>query len=108
MSRQRQVFPRDTVAHLWTNASQDSARDSSGNFYYSGPMLYSYGSHHVIAYRMENADGSVSYLWNANTHSITTNRHHAVAWHAVRVIGTVIPLPDCAAILFTARHGARS
>ena len=83
MSRQRQVFPRDTVAHLWANASQDSARDPSGNFYYNGPILYSYGSHHVIAYRMENADGSISYLWNANTHSITTNRHHAVAWRAV-------------------------
>lgn len=83
MSRQRQVFPRDTVAHLWANASQDSARDQSGRFYYTGSALYSYGSHHVIAYRMENADGSVSYLWNAETYSATTSRHHATAWRAV-------------------------
>lgn len=83
MSRQRQVFPRDTVAHLWANASQDSARDPSGNFYYNGPILYSYGSHHVIAYRMENADGSASYLWNADTYGVTTSRHHAVASRAV-------------------------
>lgn len=83
MSRQRQVFPRDTVAHLWANASQDSARDASNNFYFSGPAIYSYGSHHVIAYRLENADGSVSYIWNADTYSVSTNRHHAAAWRAV-------------------------
>lgn len=79
----RQVFPRDTVAHLWANASQDSARDPSGKFYYNGPILYSYGPHHVIAYRLENADGSVSYLWNADTYSMSTKRHHAAAWRAV-------------------------
>ena len=79
----RQVYPRDMVAHLWANASQDSARDPSGNFYYNGPALYSYGSHHVIAYRMENTNGSVSYLWNADTYSVTTARHHAVAWRAI-------------------------
>lgn len=79
----RQVFPRDTVAHLWVNASQDSARDASGRFYYNGPALYSYGSHHVIAFRMENADGSASYIWNADTYGATTSRHHATAWRAV-------------------------
>ena len=83
MTRQRQVFPRDTVAHLWANASQDSARDPSGNFYFNGPALFSYGSHHVIAYRLENADGSASYIWNADTYSNTTSRHHAIALRAI-------------------------
>lgn len=44
MSRQKQVFPRNTVAQLWAHKAQDQARDPSGNFYFTGPTIYSYGS----------------------------------------------------------------
>lgn len=60
MSRNRQVWPREQVAHLWANASQDSARDPSGNMFFNGPALYSYGSHYVIGYRYATADGDAA------------------------------------------------
>lgn len=92
MSRIRQVWPREQVAHLWANASQDSARDPSGNMYFTGPALYSYGSHFCIGYRLERADGSPLFLLNADSYSATTSKmqwiaHRAIYGDTVRVAG---------------------
>lgn len=83
MSRIRQVWPRAQVAHLWANASQDSARDAGHNFYFVGPALYSYGSHFVIAYRYQRADGSAFFILNADTYSMSTTRHQYDARRAI-------------------------
>lgn len=83
MSRNRQVFPREQVAHLWANASQDSARDPSGNMYFTGPALYSYGSHFCIAYRYGTADGGAFFVFNADSYSATTSKMQYIARHAV-------------------------
>lgn len=83
MTRNRQVWPREQVAHLWANASQDSARDPSGNMYFSGPALYSYGSHYVIGYRYATPDGSAFFILNADSSSPTTNKMRGIASHAI-------------------------
>jgi hypothetical protein len=83
MTRQRQVYPRDMVAHLWANASQDSARDPRGNIYFTGPTLYSYGSHYVLGRRITCADGTTATLLNARSYSVTTSRHQSLASRAV-------------------------
>ena len=79
----RQVYPRPMVAHLWANASQDSARDPSGKMYFTGPALYSYGSHYCIGYRYATADGSPIYLMNADTSTSTTNKMRWIAKRAL-------------------------
>lgn len=86
MTRQRQVFPRDTVAHLWAHKTQDSARDPSGNFYFTGASLYSYGSHFMIAYHMGDEWGKElagRVLWNDASYSNTTAKMKSIAWHAL-------------------------
>ena len=62
------VFDRDMVAHLWANKSQDTARVSSGNFWFTGATLYSYGSHFVCAHHLPteyNRDDRALALFNA-------------------------------------------
>lgn len=82
----KQVHSRDMVAHLWAHKAQDSARVAGGNFFFTGPTLYSYGSHFVCAHHMPEAyaiDGRAVALFNAGTYSMTTSRHMAAAWHAL-------------------------
>lgn len=86
MSRTRQVFPRDTVAHMWAHRAQDSARDSSGNFFFNGPTLYSYGSHFAIAHILSEECGpdlAGRVLWNDATYSNTTSKMQSIAWRAL-------------------------
>lgn len=44
------------VAHLWANQLQESARNS-GNYYFNGDAIYSYGSHFMIAKHHTNKQG---------------------------------------------------
>lgn len=83
MPRIRQVWPREQVAHLWANASQDSARDPSGNMYFDGPALYSYGSHYVIGYRYAMPDGGAFFVMNGSANSPTTNKMRWIARRAI-------------------------
>lgn len=80
MARQRQTFPRDELAHLWAHQTQDSARDNiGGSFYFTGPTLYSYGSHFVIGHWLE--DGRL--LWNDSSYGPTTSKHQRIGRAAV-------------------------
>lgn len=86
MARNRQVFPRDNVAHLWAHGVQDSARDAAHNFYFNGPTLYSYGTHFVIAHILRGAEyGKLAglVLWNDAGYSNTTSKHQTIAWRAL-------------------------
>jgi tetratricopeptide (TPR) repeat protein len=93
MTRQRQVFERAEVAHLWAHAAQPSARDKSGNFFFCGANLYSYGSHFVVARRCVRADGSVAYLWHDASFSVTTSRHQAYARQAIPSGALIVRAP---------------
>lgn len=75
----RRVLPRDTVAHYWAHQTQSDARDAGGTFYFSGPTLYSYGSHFVIASILP--DGRM--LWNDSSYSNTTTKHQSIVWRAL-------------------------
>lgn len=86
MTRQKQVFPRDTVAHLWAHKAQDSARDPSGNLYFTGPTIYSYGSHFAIAHILSDECGpefAGRVLWNDATYSNTTAKMKSIVWQAL-------------------------
>lgn len=107
----RQVFDREMVAHLWAHKAQDSARVASGNFYFVGPALYSYGPHFVCAYHMPDeysVDGRPVALLNADGYSVTTARH----MHAVRqalpggVVRVEMPRLDENMVRSIGRHGA--
>lgn len=72
----RNVYPTDNIAHLWIHQTQDSARNNSGgNFYFSGPTLYSYGSHFVCGYIMPREHYGACVLVNSSSYSNTTARH---------------------------------
>lgn len=85
-TRQRQVFPRDTVAHLWAHQAQSSARDSSGNFFFTGRTIYSYGAHFVMAHILSDECGPTlagRVLWNDETRSNTTSKHQSIVCQAL-------------------------
>lgn len=88
MARERKVFPRSMVAHLYVNASQQEAREPSGNFYFNGPTLFSYGAHYVIAHRY--APGR--YVANADGYSNTTAKHRSEFFSAMRNRGEAIEM----------------
>lgn len=71
------------VIHLWANASQPEARTRTGHCFYTTAgyegefvkrsVLYSYGYHYVIGTRLERDDGSVVFVMNTSSSSMTTN-----------------------------------
>lgn len=75
----RKVLSPDMVAHVWANKAQDEARNAGETFYFTGPTIYSYGSHFAIAHHLDN--GVI--LWNNAGYSNTTSRHKSLAWRAL-------------------------
>lgn len=75
----RIVVTSREVAHLWANHAQDTARNSNDSFSFTGPAIYSYGSHFVIALHLDN--GAI--LWNDARYSNTTSKHQSYARQAV-------------------------
>jgi hypothetical protein len=80
MTKIRQVFDRDMVAHLWANRSQDSAPVAGGNFWFTGAALFSYRESFMVAGHLD--DGRV--IWNDESYSKTTSRHQWAARNALR------------------------
>lgn len=60
-----------TVAHMWANKQQESAKYGGGNFYYEGDTIYSYGSHFPIARHVERN----AVLFTLRAYSNTTAKH---------------------------------
>ncbi len=69
------------IAHLWANQLQDEARNS-GNFYFDGKTIYSYGRHFPIARHVVNKDGKEAVLFTERTYSPTTSGHISVVRQA--------------------------
>lgn len=120
--RRKEVYPTDEIAHLWAAQSPDvpSARNPGGNFYFSGPTIYSYGSHfptgHFATYRGEGWAGPArgtdkfprtapegvqarAVLLTSRKYSTTTSGHvsstrHAVDGHAVDIFNVPHVCPD--------------
>jgi hypothetical protein len=70
------------VAHKWANQLQEDARNS-GNFFFEGDTIYSYGRHFPIAKHIENAQGEKAILFTERTYSVTTSKHVQVVRSAV-------------------------
>jgi hypothetical protein len=71
----RKVFDNAMVAHVWAQQEQDEGRSGNGNFYFSGPTIYSYGSHFPIATFTRDAHGERCVLFTTGDYSVSTARH---------------------------------
>ena len=76
------------VAHLWANQLQDEARNS-GNFYFNGKTIYSYGSHFPIAKHVTNEGGENAVLFTKRGYSNTTSKHIAVTRQAANHLNVI-------------------
>lgn len=75
------------VAHLWANQLQDEARNS-GNFYFNGKTIYSYGGHFPIAKHIE-VNGQKAVLFTTRGYSNTTAKHIAVVRQAASHLNVI-------------------
>lgn len=66
------------IAHLWANQLQDEAINS-GNFYFNGKTIYSYGNHFPIAVISED---NKTVFFTTRTYSNTTANHISVVRQA--------------------------
>lgn len=71
------VSPQD-VAHLFANQLQEEARTPTGNLYFYGQKIYSYGSHFCIARFVDDR----TLLFTERSYSNTTAKHINYVWGA--------------------------
>lgn len=69
------------IAHLWANKLQETARNS-GNFYFNGDTIFSYGRHFPIAKHVVNERGENCVLFTERTYSNTTAGHISIVRQA--------------------------
>ena len=67
----RKVYDNAMTAHIWAQQNQDEGRSNNGNFYFVGPVIYSYGSHFVAGVIDESG---VAWI-NADSYSPSTAKH---------------------------------
>ena len=80
----RTVFSnKDMVAHVWAQQNQQEGRTATGNFYFNGPTLYSYGSHFIVG-KFEEFKGKRCILMSTRSYSVTTASQQAIARQAIR------------------------
>ena len=70
----KKVLTPEKVAQAWATKSQSEARNASGNFYFDGDTIYSYGSHFPIARHVTNDLGEGAILITTKGYSVTTAR----------------------------------
>lgn len=99
----RTVMDSSMVAHVWAQQTQAHARTRSGNCYFDGPRLYSYGSHYLVG--LFAAPGGPVFL-NADSNSKTTNGHRYEARSAVSHL-TAWSIPNLTAIAGHLQNVAR-
>ncbi len=83
MSRRRTVYPTDEIARLWISGRVPEARNPTGNFYFQGDDIYSYGSHFLIATIVRRGDKR-AVLFTTRSYSVTTRGHIASVRSAIR------------------------
>lgn len=70
------------LAHVWAGQKQENGRSSSGNMFFEGPSIYSYGRHFEIARWYGKGPGAVV-LFNSASYSNSTCKHQN---HTARAI----------------------
>ena len=81
--RKKYVFDTGEIPHLWAHRTQDEARNRQGNLYFTGDIIYSYGSHFPIARHVTNDAGERAVLFTTNTYSVTTSAHCSAVRSAI-------------------------
>ena len=81
----RRVVNKRTVAKMWAEQSQDSARNSNGSFFFEEKVIYSYGHHFPIACHitMDDVLGKKAVLFTSRNYSITTSGHKSLVRQAI-------------------------
>lgn len=77
-----EVFSNDMVAHVWAQQRQPSGRSNNGNFYFSGRVLYSYGTHYPVG--IFAGIGGPVFLNSSKSSMTTEGKHKNAARAAVR------------------------
>lgn len=75
----RKVMENSMVAHVWAQGNQDEGRSNNGQFYFVGPVIYSYGSHFVAGV----IDAGGRHWINSDSYSPTTAKHMSYVRRAV-------------------------
>lgn len=81
--RVKEVHTDQMVAHLWAHGTQDHARVQGGRFYFTGAVIYSYGSHFPIARRIARKNGVKVFLFTKRDYSVTTSGHKNTVRRAI-------------------------
>ncbi len=89
--RVKHVFANaDEVAHVWAQQCQDTGRTSTGNIYFCGATIYSYGSHFPIATFRRMPNGKKVVLYDNRSYSSSTSRHQGAARWALSDLVEVV------------------
>lgn len=75
-------YVREDVAHVWAHKLLDHARNKTGNFYFHGDTIYSYGCHFPIARHVEHK-GKKCILFTTRDYSSTTSGHKSEVLRAI-------------------------
>lgn len=68
------------VTHFWANQSQEQG--SSGNMFFEGDTIYSYGHHFKIARLVKDHYGRTVALFNNEDYSVSTSKHKSYTYSA--------------------------
>lgn len=82
----KHVFDTDEIAHLWAHQTQSDARNKQGNFYFEGPVIFSYESHFPIAAFVPGGGryrGVKAIVINNDRWSVTTSKHQSLVRRAI-------------------------
>src|ERR1035437_2083348 len=92
--RKKHVFDTSEIPHLWAHRTQDDARNRQGNLYFTGDIIYSYGSHFPIARHVTNDAGERAVLFTTATYSVTPSSHCSAVRAAILSRISVFHVPN--------------
>lgn len=75
----KSLSSHNEVAHIWAQRSQPEGK--SGNMFFEGDSIWSYGKHFKIAQFIENK-GQTYVLFNSHNYSISTSKHKSLVHRA--------------------------
>ena len=81
--RVKRVYTNSEIFHVWAHQKVDSGRNATGNVYFEGDTIYSYGSHFPMARLLRKKGKIVAVLTTTRSSSHTTNGHMADVRSAV-------------------------
>src|ERR1700744_5453986 len=81
------------IAHEWAYDSEGKGIGTAANILYANGIIYSYGSHFVIAKHVRNGKGERAVLFTERTYSQTTAKHISAVEGAVSHLNLIF-VPD--------------